>query len=227
MPREGRPSWELLVLAILIVVIVWISAPVWIWNQFNTLQDRAYFGGMYGAVEALFSGLAFAGVIYALFLQRHELALQREELRASRKAFIAQNEILTEQLRTTRAAHRSEERAREAASMPILKGGTSNAFGGGQCQFELLNAGARVVLHRIDGLADERWRLSSTKLESNGSATVHCWATEANATLVASIFFETGLARHYSQTILGRPGGTLIMLGEPYRVPQALVKDDR
>jgi hypothetical protein len=39
---------------------------------------------MFGVVSTLFFGLAFAGVIYAIFLQRDELALQREELKLTR-----------------------------------------------------------------------------------------------------------------------------------------------
>jgi hypothetical protein len=39
--------------------------------------DRGNFGSMFGAANALFSGLALAGVINALYLQRTELRLQR------------------------------------------------------------------------------------------------------------------------------------------------------
>jgi hypothetical protein len=46
-------------------------------------------------VSALFSGLAFAGVIYALSLQRRELALQREELAQTRQELSQQNETLS------------------------------------------------------------------------------------------------------------------------------------
>lgn len=38
----------------------------------------------YGAINALFSGLALGGVILAIFMQREELQLQREELAATR-----------------------------------------------------------------------------------------------------------------------------------------------
>lgn len=48
------------------------------------LTDRGTFGDMFGAVNALFSGLAFAGIVYTILLQRRELELQREELRATR-----------------------------------------------------------------------------------------------------------------------------------------------
>jgi hypothetical protein len=45
---------------------------------------RGTFGDMFGAVNALFSGLAFAGIIYTITLQRQELSLQREELALTR-----------------------------------------------------------------------------------------------------------------------------------------------
>jgi hypothetical protein len=40
---------------------------------------------MFGAVNSLFSALAFAGVIYTILLQREELALQRLELEQTRQ----------------------------------------------------------------------------------------------------------------------------------------------
>lgn len=47
-------------------------------------ERRGQFGDMFGVVNALFAGLAFAGVIYTILLQRKELELQREELRLTR-----------------------------------------------------------------------------------------------------------------------------------------------
>ncbi len=46
---------------------------------------RGQFGDLFGAVNALFSGLAFAGLIYAILLQREDLALQRTELELTRE----------------------------------------------------------------------------------------------------------------------------------------------
>ena len=51
--------------------------------------DRASFGEMFGAVNALFSGLAFAGVICAILLQREDLSLQRTELQLTREQHTA------------------------------------------------------------------------------------------------------------------------------------------
>lgn len=43
---------------------------------------RGVFGDKFGAVNALFSGLAFTGLIWTLILQRQDLALQRQEIEA-------------------------------------------------------------------------------------------------------------------------------------------------
>ena len=55
---------------------------------------RAAFGDSFGAVNALISALAFAGVLITFFLQRYELRLQRRELEAQREEFEQQNETL-------------------------------------------------------------------------------------------------------------------------------------
>jgi hypothetical protein len=52
---------------------------------------------MFGVVNALFSGLAFAGIIFTILLQRKELKYQREELSATRSEFITQNKTLKAQ----------------------------------------------------------------------------------------------------------------------------------
>lgn len=46
-----------------------------------TLEDRGVIGDTFGSVDALFSGLALAGVILALVLQRREVAYQLQEMR--------------------------------------------------------------------------------------------------------------------------------------------------
>jgi hypothetical protein len=48
-------------------------------------RTRAQFADSYGAINALFSGLALGGVILAIFMQRDELQLQRQELTATRE----------------------------------------------------------------------------------------------------------------------------------------------
>lgn len=70
---------------ILGAIIVWVVTCVGIIYYFGRPSSAGEFGDLFGAVNALFSGLAFACVIYAIFLQRSELELQREELKLTRK----------------------------------------------------------------------------------------------------------------------------------------------
>jgi len=60
----------------------------------GAINDRGTFGDMFGAANALFSGLAFAGIIWTILLQRNELRLQREESQSSRDEAIEQNKTL-------------------------------------------------------------------------------------------------------------------------------------
>lgn len=67
-----------------ILIFLWLASGLLIWKCVPS-QERGMFGDMFGAVNALFSGLALAGIIYTILLQREELSLQREELRLTRE----------------------------------------------------------------------------------------------------------------------------------------------
>lgn len=43
-------------------------------------NERGTYGDMFGAVNSIFSGFAFAGVVYAIVLQRHEVSIAKTEL---------------------------------------------------------------------------------------------------------------------------------------------------
>jgi hypothetical protein len=80
---------------------------------------------MFGVVNSLFSGLALAGVVYAILLQRRELALQREELSMTREelkraadAQQADTQIHQEELKLIKERHTAEEGARASEVAP-------------------------------------------------------------------------------------------------------------
>lgn len=52
---------------------------------------------MFGSVNALFSGLAFAGLIVTPIMQHEELALQRKELQQTNDELAAQKEEFSAQ----------------------------------------------------------------------------------------------------------------------------------
>lgn len=65
------------------VVVLWLlPLGLLFWKQPGGVGEA---GDMFGSVTALFSGLAFAGLIAALFTQRQELITQRKELELQRK----------------------------------------------------------------------------------------------------------------------------------------------
>lgn len=78
--EERETSGWTLAVIICSVLVIW-AASGWL---VSSTKDPGQFGDMFGAVNALFSGLAFATLIYTVFLQRRELQLQREELAATR-----------------------------------------------------------------------------------------------------------------------------------------------
>lgn len=67
-------------------VIYWLVLVLTIKNYNHDWQVRGLFGDMFGAINALFSGLAFAGLIITILLQREELKAQKEELRNNTQA---------------------------------------------------------------------------------------------------------------------------------------------
>jgi len=91
------PNLWLIALAVCLVGLLWGASWYFIPRCLSTWQERGTFGDMFGAVNALFSGLAFAGVIIAVMLQSKELRLQREELEQTREELEGQKDQLTRQ----------------------------------------------------------------------------------------------------------------------------------
>ena len=100
--KEGIKSqlciW--ITLAIIGVIAAW-GLSWWLINKnIDCTTERGTFGDMFGAVNALFSGLAFAGLIATLLYQRDELKLQRTELSLTHQELKAQKLEFQEQNKT-------------------------------------------------------------------------------------------------------------------------------
>ena len=90
------------------VVVPYVSAallPDW--------QVRGQFGDLYGSTNALFSGLAFAGLLCTLWLQQRQLELQRSELKLQREELALQREEM--------AASRAELANQARAQMALFR----------------------------------------------------------------------------------------------------------
>lgn len=96
--NDKNINWKLLIALIIALVIV---GSLWYWNFVGVLDSKGKpdgaFGDKFGMVNSLFSGLAFAGIIITIYMQKHELELQREELAETRTVFKGQNELMTAQ----------------------------------------------------------------------------------------------------------------------------------
>jgi len=95
--EDGTVPMRILWLAVAGVFVAWGL----VWIVLYPLEDRGTIGDMFGVVNALFSGLAFIGIIYTILLQSRELQLQRRELSLTRAEIegqklqlMAQNETL-------------------------------------------------------------------------------------------------------------------------------------
>lgn len=107
----SRRNVVLLVVSIVaFVFIVWLTNWIALIYVGGSAVERGQFGDMFGATNALFSGLALAGIIVAILLQKDELELQRKELRDTRK----------EMERSTIAQDASQKALNKQADLQIL-----------------------------------------------------------------------------------------------------------
>jgi hypothetical protein len=81
--KEFKVSLGHLAWAAIGIVLIWAVTGTVLYN-WNPNENYGTFGDMFGAVNVLFSGLAFACLIFATFMQREELKLQRKELSLAR-----------------------------------------------------------------------------------------------------------------------------------------------
>lgn len=141
---ERDPSITPFILFVFAILVVCIVFGIIMFQCIDSWENRGLFGDMFGALNALFSGAAFAGVVYAIILQRRELAMQREELRLSREELAAQNQLITAQLATMQDSLHFE-RTREGLSCePLFRLG--NGSGTANCRtFQIFNLGGRIT----------------------------------------------------------------------------------
>src|SRR3712207_4319610 len=83
------PRWLYLGIGVVVAlqVIWWLSLGLLVGWKAPTLGQ---YGDLFGGVSALFTGLAFAGLIYTILWQRYQVELTKEELEGSQEALAEQ-----------------------------------------------------------------------------------------------------------------------------------------
>lgn len=81
--------------AVCIVIIVCVAYFLFFYFVVHVnMEKRGQFGDMFGFIGALFSGLAFAGLIVTMLQQREDLQNQKDEIKLQRQDLEAQTEAL-------------------------------------------------------------------------------------------------------------------------------------
>lgn len=97
------------IIFITIILIVLMTFNYIMLNiYFDSWELRGQVGDSFGAISALFGGLAFAGLIYTIYLQRNELQLQREELKLQREEMAKSREQLSKQVTFLKAQYNAD-----------------------------------------------------------------------------------------------------------------------
>ncbi|ENK1257723.1 hypothetical protein AB2066_004338 [Vibrio vulnificus] len=139
-------------IAAIIISVLWLLT--WLLLCL-TPEVRGTIGDMFGAVNALFSGFAFLGVIYAILLQRTELALQRDELSLTRG-----------ELKKAADAQEKSEKALSKQADAMAKTATINSL---TASLESLEKRIKLIPRGGDHQKVERGRVEIARLESKVS----------------------------------------------------------
>ncbi|EGA64943.1 putative phage abortive infection protein [Vibrio brasiliensis] len=84
------------VIAAVLLYATALIALTWPISELS-INSSGVFGDSFGMLTSLFSGLAFAGLIITIVMQRDELALQRQELNLTREELSGQKEEMKAQ----------------------------------------------------------------------------------------------------------------------------------
>jgi hypothetical protein len=86
--REPRLRWLIIGIGIVVALqVIWFLF-VFFFVVPRDMPARGQFGDLFGGVNAFFTGLAFAGLVFTILLQRYDLRSQGKELRESTRLSI-------------------------------------------------------------------------------------------------------------------------------------------
>lgn len=153
-------NYRPLIISFIVVFIIWVISLLIVLFGMKDWNDRGNLGDSFGGINALFSGFAFAGIIYTILLQRKELTLQRQELvdtrvelkrsadaqERSERAFQKQIEVMNLSARLN-ALNSAVEYYNSKATARLAKGNKVGA--------SIYDSKANELLKEIDNILEE------------------------------------------------------------------------
>lgn len=153
-------NYRPLIISFIVVFIIWVISLFIVLFGMKDWNDRGNLGDSFGGINALFSGFAFAGIIYTILLQRKELTLQRQELvdtrvelkrsadaqERSERAFQKQIEVMNLSARLN-ALNSAVEYYNSKATARLAKGNKVGA--------SIYDSKANELLKEIDNILEE------------------------------------------------------------------------
>ena len=196
----------------LLAIVLW-AATIFI-MPYLVGDDIGKYGDMFGSINALFSGLAFAALVVTLVLQREELTLQRKELELTRKEFAKQTVTMKATLEASNKSLLLQYKPKFTFETQGPYNG-SESFQGSNAFFKLKNTGkpAHNIKMRDKPEMRRQYKLlsnpilnESITIDSNQSLLVIFFNQESHSEIISinsEIDFEDSLGNHYSQKIIG------------------------
>ena len=88
-------DWQIVALVALVMLVIWFAVPEFLLSRHGKVANAGEFGDVYGSINALYSGLAFAALIATVVLQRRELHQNTAELKNSAEALARQVQLMS------------------------------------------------------------------------------------------------------------------------------------
>lgn len=167
-----------------VIAVISIQWLCWEWIETNIPEsERGTFGDMFGSVNTLFSGLAFAGVLFTIVLQGSELSATRTELKLSREAHQENSKLMDEQLKVLQKTLEIEQVRLDQQFSPIFvpqipeaSAGRRVVSGNGEYAQCIKNKGKPIVNVLIEKLYRESDDpFSTTEIPFVGSEETFCF----------------------------------------------------
>ena len=186
------------------VFIIWVVYQI-IVMLVDRPNDVGGYGDLFGGLNALFAGLAFAALIYAILLQTKELSLQREELNHTREELAQQTRVISAQLEAMQSSMNFQIEKESRDSEPVISCMRGRATGGHK-NLRIINVGARITdmeIEIVNSKFDRDISLTSRDvLDNRGECEINIKGEKVKEEMLIKLSYKDKMGKRGSKTYL-------------------------